>query len=85
MKKKMTLLGDNEATTLAILTKKDWIFTFFYMSTFAQVDLDMTTQPRPEGRTSSTGTRGSPSTRASVRGWTKSHMEWVAGQGVQGI
>ena len=32
MKKKMTLLGDNEATTLAILTKKDWIFTLFYMS-----------------------------------------------------
>ena len=53
--------------------------------TFAQVDLDMTTQPRPEGRTSLTGTRGSPSTLASVRGWTKSHMEWVAGQGVQGI
>ena len=85
---------------LRILTKKDWIVSFFYLyfkkklferrekcicPTFAQVDLDMTTQPRPEGRTSLTGTRGSPSTLASVRGWTKSHMEWVAGQGVQGI
>ena len=86
MKKKMTLLGNNEVTTLAILTKKDWIVLYFFICpTFSQVDLDMTTQPRPEGRTSLTGTRGSPSTLASVRGWTKSHMEWVAGQGVQGI